>query len=118
MVALPGGPGCLFVAEDPDKLWAEIGEHLLHDARTYTSWQPEGQSSHVSAYATTHPSEDWAETYQILTPDECVELGAEMGRVGAFTHHPLCGGVPAEAGWASLELFVDQVLPRVRRPRS
>lgn len=114
IVALPGGPGCLFVAEDPDRLWAEIGEQLLYDARTYTSWQPEGQSSHVSAYATTVDELRAEGVYQILTPDQCVALGAELGSAGAFTHHPLCGGVSADAGWASLELFVDQVLPRVR----
>ena len=92
----------------------EIGEHLLYDARTYTSWQPEGQSSHVSAYATTVEDLRAEGVYQILTPDQCIALGAEMGRIGAFTHHPLCGGVPAAAGWASLELFVDKVLPQVR----
>ncbi len=114
LVAQPGGPGCLFVAEDPDQVWAEIGEHLLHDARTYTSWQPEGQSSHVSAYATTVDALRAEGVYQILTPDECIALGVELGPFGGFTHHPLCGGVPSEAGWASLELFVDKVLPHVR----
>jgi hypothetical protein len=102
------------VAEDPDRVWAEIGEHLLYDAMTYTSWQPEGQSSHVSAYATTVDELRAEGVYQILTPDECVALGHELGPAGAFTHHPLCGGVPADAGWASLELFVDRVLPRLR----
>ena len=116
-VALPGGPGTLFVSEDPDKTWAEIGPHLLHDATTYTSWQPEGQSSHVSAYATSVEDLRAEGVYQILTPDECVALGAELGNVGGFTHHPLCGGVPADAGWASLELFVDKVLPRVQAAR-
>lgn len=117
-VALPAGPGTLFVADDPDRLWAEIGEHLLHDARTYTAWQPEGQSSHVSAYATTVGDLRAEGVYQILTPEECVALGAELGPIGAFTHHPLCGGTPADAGWASLELFVDKVLPRVRAGES
>jgi len=25
----------VFVSEDPDRTWARIGEHLLHDARSY-----------------------------------------------------------------------------------
>ena len=32
----------LHVAEDPDRAWAEYGEHFLHEARTYASWQSDG----------------------------------------------------------------------------
>ena len=28
--------------------------------------------------------------------------------------HPLCGGMPIDLAWASLELFEDQVLPAFR----
>jgi alkanesulfonate monooxygenase SsuD/methylene tetrahydromethanopterin reductase-like flavin-dependent oxidoreductase (luciferase family) len=114
MVALPGGPGTLFVAEDPDKFWAQIGEHLLHDAMTYRSWQTEDIRSHVKADATTVDELRAEGVYQVLTPDECVALATEMGPTGGLTHHPLCGGAPPELGWSSLELFVDQVLPRLR----
>jgi hypothetical protein len=36
----PGpGPLNVFVSEDPDATWARIGDHLLHDARSYAQWQ-------------------------------------------------------------------------------
>ena len=113
-VAVPSGPPTLFVAEDPDRLWAQIGSYLLHDAMTYRSWQPDGQTSHVKADATTVEALRAEGVYQILTPEECVAVAGEIGPFGAMTHHPLCGATPPEYGWASLELYVDRVLPHVR----
>lgn len=113
-VAVPSGPPTLFVAEDPDRLWSQIGPYLLHDAMTYRSWQPEGQTSHVKADATTVEELRAEGVYQILTPEECVQVAGEIGPLGAMTHHPLCGATPPEHGWESLELYVDRVLPRIR----
>jgi alkanesulfonate monooxygenase SsuD/methylene tetrahydromethanopterin reductase-like flavin-dependent oxidoreductase (luciferase family) len=113
----PTGPGTLFCSEDPDRTWAEIGPHLLHDAMAYNSWQPKGQRSHVKSVSTDLEALRAEGIYQILTPDECVALAGEMGRGGAFTHHPLCGGTPADIGWASLELYADKVLPALLSSR-
>jgi len=115
-VGRPSGPGTLFVADDPDRLWGHIGDHLLHDAMTYRSWQPDGQESHVKANATSVEELRAEGVYQILTPDECVAVAGEIGPFGAMTHHPLCGATPPEYGWESLELYVDKVLPRVGIP--
>ena len=30
----------VFVADDVDRAWKELGEHLLHDVRTYAAWNP------------------------------------------------------------------------------
>ena len=113
MVLMPAGPGTVFCSEDPDRTWAEIGPHLLHDAMTYASWQTADIRSHVKAVATTVEELRAEGVYQVLTPDECLALAAELGPIGSFTHHPLCGGLPEQYGWASLELFADQVLPRL-----
>ncbi len=112
-VGQPKGPGTLFVSEDPDRLWAQIGDHLLHDATTYHQWQSADIRSHVHSGASTVEELRAEGIYQILTPDECVDLAAELGQGGSFTHHPLCGATSPDVGWASLELFADQVLPRV-----
>jgi alkanesulfonate monooxygenase SsuD/methylene tetrahydromethanopterin reductase-like flavin-dependent oxidoreductase (luciferase family) len=115
-VGRPSGPGTLFVADDPDRLWGHIGSYLLHDAVTYRSWQPDGQHSHVTADATSVEELRTEGVYQILTPDECVAVAGEIGAFGAMTHHPLCGAAPPQYGWESLELYVDKVLPRVGTP--
>lgn len=108
-------PGTVFVAEDPDKAWSELGPYLLHDAVTYNSWQTDDIRSSVKSDATTIDELRAEGVYQILTPDECVALAGELGPFGAITNHPLCGGVPPELAWPSLELFAEAVLPRMRQ---
>lgn len=109
--SLPHGPGFVFVAEDPDKAWVQIGPHALFDAQTYANWQEGPQRSAVDV----PDAERWEDVrdsgvYRVLTPDECVEL-AEQGSVML---HPLMGGIPPDLGWSSLELFERAVLPRLR----
>ncbi|MCX7620740.1 MAG: LLM class flavin-dependent oxidoreductase [Acidimicrobiales bacterium] len=113
-VALPSGPGSVFVAEDPEKAWAEVGPYLLHDAITYASWQTAGIRSHVLSRATTVEELRAEGTYQILTPEQCIETARSIGPMGAITHHPLCGGTPPELAWESLRLFAEKVLPAMR----
>lgn len=113
IVALPSGPGSVFVAADPDKAWAEVGPYLLHDAMVYDEWQG-GQTSHVHSHATTIEELRAEGVYQILTPEQCIETARGLDWMGAITHHPLCGGTPPELAWESLELYTEQVLPALR----
>jgi alkanesulfonate monooxygenase SsuD/methylene tetrahydromethanopterin reductase-like flavin-dependent oxidoreductase (luciferase family) len=105
----PSGPGMVHVAEDPDRTWAQVGRHLLHDAQVYDSWQPEGQRSIVTGGAVDSVEELRADgRYRVVTPEECAALVREYGSV---VLHPLVGGMPAEDSWASLHLVVDRVRP-------
>jgi alkanesulfonate monooxygenase SsuD/methylene tetrahydromethanopterin reductase-like flavin-dependent oxidoreductase (luciferase family) len=100
----------LHVSEDPDRAWALYGEHFLHEARTYASWQsPDIRSAVRSAAGTVGELRDEG-VYRIVTPDECVALGAEN-----LVLHPLCGGMPVDEGWRSLQLLCEHVLPRLTR---
>jgi alkanesulfonate monooxygenase SsuD/methylene tetrahydromethanopterin reductase-like flavin-dependent oxidoreductase (luciferase family) len=100
----------LHVSEDPDRAWALYGEHFLHEARTYASWQsPDIRSAVRSAAGTVGELRDEG-VYRIVTPDECVALGAE-----SLVLHPLCGGMPVDEGWRSLQLLCEHVLPRLTR---
>lgn len=112
----PGGPGFVHVSEDPERDWERIGPHALYDARTYASWQPRGQRSSMHVDATSLEELRASGVYRVVTPDECVRLAEETGRV---ILHPLMGGLPPELAWESLRLFERKVLPRLRpRPGS
>ena len=110
-VVMPGGPGFVHVSDDPERDWTRIAPHALYDARTYDAWQTPGQRSQVHTAAKTTDELRRSGVYRVVTPDECVALAQEFGRV---LLHPLMGGLPPALGWASLELFEAKVLPRLR----
>src|SRR6185436_2248644 len=92
-VSLPGGPGFVHVSEDPERDWKRIAPHALYDAQTYHAWQTPGQRSEVHVDAQSEEDVRRSGVYQVLTPDECVELGKQNGRI---ILHPLMGGMPPE----------------------
>ncbi|GGW57847.1 LLM class flavin-dependent oxidoreductase [Streptomyces xantholiticus] len=100
----------LHLSEDPDRAWALYGEHFLHEARTYASWQSRDIRSAVRSGAATVEELRSEGVYRIVTPDECVGLGAE-----SLVLHPLCGGMPVDEGRRSLQLLCEHVLPRLTR---
>lgn len=113
-ILLPPGSGeTIIVSEDPERGWAEHGRHLLHDAMVYASWQPANHRSAVHSDAKTVEELRSEGRYRILTPDQCVERARERGALCDFVLFPLCGGTPPELAWASLQLYVDKVLPRI-----
>jgi alkanesulfonate monooxygenase SsuD/methylene tetrahydromethanopterin reductase-like flavin-dependent oxidoreductase (luciferase family) len=96
----------LHIAENPDEAWARHGEHFLHEARTYASWQSGDIRSAVRSAAESVEELRAEGVYRILTPQECVEQG-----LANLVVHPLAGGMPVEEGWRSLRLFAERVLP-------
>ncbi len=100
----------MFVANDPDQAWAELGDHFFHEASTYKSWQTADISSAVKSGAT-NPAELRDEgIYVVMTPEEAIAEGKSAGSV---VLHPLVGGMPVEAGWECLNLFLNEVLPNI-----
>jgi alkanesulfonate monooxygenase SsuD/methylene tetrahydromethanopterin reductase-like flavin-dependent oxidoreductase (luciferase family) len=113
-LALPPGSGeMIWVSRDPERTWDRIGHHLLHDARTYASWQPANQRSAVHSDATTLEELKAEGKYRVLTPEQCIERAKAQGAFATFIHYPLCGGTPPEIGWESLELYASEVLPHI-----
>jgi alkanesulfonate monooxygenase SsuD/methylene tetrahydromethanopterin reductase-like flavin-dependent oxidoreductase (luciferase family) len=106
------GPLFLFVSDDPDRDWARIGPHALHESNDYGRWSS-GLRGAVFTEARDVDELRQRGEYLVLTPDECVELA--RGRQ-SLTLKPLMGGLDPELGWACLHLFADQVLPRLHRP--
>ncbi|HEX3823624.1 MAG TPA: LLM class flavin-dependent oxidoreductase [Mycobacteriales bacterium] len=99
------------LAEDPDKAWAELGHHLLHEATRYQSWQTGDIHSAVASNATTVEELRSEGIYEILSPDQAIARCKEQGPFATMVLHPLCGGVPVDRGWDTVNLYVDKVLP-------
>lgn len=108
----PSGTSTYVCSQDPDRFWAEHGHHLLHEARSYASWQT-GLSSAV--LDTSQNVEQMREqgVYRVVTPDELVEIAQRGGPAEPITLHPLIGGLPPETGWKSLRLVAERVIPAV-----
>ncbi len=97
-----GVPLTVFVADDPERAWAEIGSYLLADAVSYSAWNATrsgtasiSRAESVAQLAAEHGA------YQIVTP---VEAGALVARTGfPLNLQPLVGGLPPHLAWPYLE---------------
>ena len=106
-----GAPMSAFVARDPDAAWERWGPHLLHDAQAYAEWMGDDIEAATKSIASS-VEELRAEkgTYQILSVDEAVQ---EIRARGVLMTQPLCGGMPIDYAWESLETIVQDVLPQI-----
>jgi hypothetical protein len=92
----------VFVADDLDGAWRELGPYLLHDARMYREWMGDSRVASSRSDAETE-AELRAENgaYRILTVDDAV---AQVRAGRPLSMQPLCGGIPPELAWRSVRL--------------
>ncbi|HPG25468.1 MAG: LLM class flavin-dependent oxidoreductase [Spirochaetaceae bacterium] len=108
----PGAAMSAFVAKDPDEAWAKWGPHLLHDAQAYAEWMGDDIGSATKSIAgSVEALRAENGNYRIFSVDEAVE---EIRKNGVMMTQPLCGGMPIDYAWESLETLVREVLPRVK----
>jgi alkanesulfonate monooxygenase SsuD/methylene tetrahydromethanopterin reductase-like flavin-dependent oxidoreductase (luciferase family) len=112
-VMVPSGPTFVHVTDDPDRTWAQIGDYLLYEAKTYASYQTPGQHSTPMVDASTVDELKASPQIVVGTPDQVVEVAGRIPPMGALTFNPLAGGLPPELAWESLELFAREVHPRL-----
>ncbi|OWY60080.1 hypothetical protein B7486_71115, partial [cyanobacterium TDX16] len=101
-------PLTLYLADDPDRAWAELGPHLLHDVQAYGAWQPENPRNAMHREVSTVDELRASNLFTIATPEDGVALAREADVV---LLHPLCGGIPAELGWETLRHWEQTVGP-------
>ena len=109
----PDGPMWVFVTEDPDRSWAEIGAHALHEAQGYADMARTVPGA--SPWTPVETVEDLRASgrYAVVTPEQCVTLARDLDPRAALALKPLVAGLDPAIGWRSLELFVDRVAPAI-----
>jgi alkanesulfonate monooxygenase SsuD/methylene tetrahydromethanopterin reductase-like flavin-dependent oxidoreductase (luciferase family) len=91
----------VFVADDVEAAWSELGQHLLHDATTYHEWQGDSPAASGSAATTVEDLRAERGAYRVLTVEEAV---AQVRSGAPLSMQPLCGGVPPAVAWKSVRL--------------
>ncbi|ORB65255.1 LLM class flavin-dependent oxidoreductase [Mycolicibacterium tusciae] len=101
---VPGAPTAVFVADDLDAAWDELGPYLLHDAMTAASYRHGDESvASISRAETVAALRETPGPYRIFTLDEAA---ASIRRGTPLPLLPLCGGVPPDIAWPYLERAV------------
>ncbi|OBK56715.1 luciferase [Mycobacterium gordonae] len=112
-VIMPGpvNRGMIYLHEDPDRAWAELGEHILWEAVTYGGWSADERSlMHLPGVQTIEEVKA-SGRYRFLTPDQLIAEVRAADYYGPIVLHPLVGGMPVDEAWKSVQLLTDVVLP-------
>lgn len=102
-VQFPDGrsPTAVFVADDVDAAWAEIGSYLLHDARMAAAYRQGDESvASITRAETVNELRSAGGPYVVMTTDDAA---AQIRSGASLQLHPLCGGMPPDVAWHYLE---------------
>lgn len=107
-------PASVFVHDDVDAGWDEVGPALLHDAVAYAEWNESTGMADVTTSLSKATTVDALRadggSHRVVTSDEAVELVKKYGMLGL---QPLCGGLAPAVAWPYLRRVVEDVLPRL-----
>lgn len=101
----------LFVSDDPEQTWQQLGKYFLREYEIYTSWISNDRNSLLEKQVTTVEEIREQDFFQVLTPEQCL-LTAQQG-ADKFVLHPLIGGVPIDDAWQCIKLYVEKVMPHL-----
>ena len=107
--AAPADFSILFIHEDPERAWAELGRHFLNEVIEYSSWKTEGVNRPLEFDSDSVEALRAEKRYEIITPGECILRHRERPDFSAALH-PLVGGMPLDKAWDCLRLYTEQVL--------
>jgi alkanesulfonate monooxygenase SsuD/methylene tetrahydromethanopterin reductase-like flavin-dependent oxidoreductase (luciferase family) len=101
---VPDAPTTVFVADDVDRAWDELGPYLLHDAVTAASYRHGDYSvASISRADGVSALREFQGPYRIFTVGEAA---AYIRNGKPLPLLPLCGGVPPDVAWPYLERAV------------
>lgn len=106
-------PLLVYVSNDPDAAWDEIGEALFYEMNAYGNFAAAaGEKTRFSITENIDRLKASGD-YAVVTPRQCIELANSLGPDGIFTFRPLAGGLEPDIAWKSLRLFEEAVLPHI-----
>jgi alkanesulfonate monooxygenase SsuD/methylene tetrahydromethanopterin reductase-like flavin-dependent oxidoreductase (luciferase family) len=94
---------------DPDQAWSRYGECVMNEAAEYSAWKRAGVPRPNETAADSIAALRRLNHVEILTPAQLLEQ--IRGGRREIVMNPLIGGLPIDAGWASLQLLSERVLP-------
>lgn len=111
------GPIFLWISKEPEKDWARLMPHALHQLRSYSEWTVEAYGHPSGPYAADMTEETVRESgaYQVLTPEQALALADELGDESVFYLNPLLSGIDPDFAWQMLRLYERDVHPYLRR---
>ena len=106
-------PGTVFVHNDPNEGWSEVGPYLLADATMYAEWNKDTGHDSVNLSTGRTIDELRAEraAHRVLSVNEAIESARRWGRLPL---NPLCGGCPPNIAWRYLRRAVEEVVPALQ----
>ncbi len=116
----PLGPIYTHVTHTPDADWQRIAPHAAHCVRSYGEWTVEAYGQAAGPFAAGVDPADLRRSgaYQVLGPEEAVEMIRSLGSDRTFILTPLLGGLDPVLSWQGLRLFEREVWPHVRPQQS
>jgi alkanesulfonate monooxygenase SsuD/methylene tetrahydromethanopterin reductase-like flavin-dependent oxidoreductase (luciferase family) len=113
----PAGPMFLWVTtEDKKKVLERLAPHIRHQADTYAAWAADafsGAHNHPYALRDINDVINGVGQYQIMTPEEALELAQKLGRRGWLVLNPLMSGIHPDEAWKMLRTVEEKVMPHL-----
>jgi alkanesulfonate monooxygenase SsuD/methylene tetrahydromethanopterin reductase-like flavin-dependent oxidoreductase (luciferase family) len=100
-------PLIVFVNDDVDTGWEEVGPSMLVDAVSYHAWNEAAGTAEGTASLTSARSVDELRVaegaHRVVTPEVAADFVRTYGPLGL---HPLCGGLDPDVAWPYLRRAV------------
>lgn len=112
----PRGPIFLWVTKgDKDATWEALAPHIRHQIDSYGRWTSGGLGRATGPYIPTEDMESIRQggAYAVVTPEEAIELAANLGPGGELHLNPLLSGIDPAKAWRMLHTFEQEVLPHI-----
>ena len=110
------GPIFLWVTHDPEKCWQQLMPHIQHQLNSYSEWTTEAFGRPAGPYAgkITPETIRKSSAYKVLTPEQTLELVAQLGDHSVVYLNPLLAGIDPVISWQMLALYEREVHPYIR----